>query len=53
MENGHLRRLITLLDDDDDTKVQQIGVNALIEVVKNVLINSDDKKFRDFLKINI
>jgi len=51
MENGHLRRLIALLD-DDDTKVQQIGVNALIEAVEN-LINSDDKKFRELLKMNI
>ncbi|MEN4006292.1 MAG: hypothetical protein PQ964_02865 [Methanobacteriaceae archaeon] len=43
MENGHIRRLIALLD-DDDAKVQQIGANALIEAVENILINSDDKK---------
>lgn len=46
MEKGHLRRLIALLD-DDDTKVRQIGVNALIKVVKKILTNCDDKNLSD------
>jgi hypothetical protein len=36
MEEGHLHRLKTYLD-DDDYRVRQIGVNALIEVVKFLL----------------
>ena len=43
-EKGHLRRLIALLD-DDDRNIQQIGVNALTDVLKVLLNNSNQKKF--------
>lgn len=42
-EKGHLRRLIALLD-DDDRNIQQIGVNALTDVLKALLNNSNQKK---------
>jgi len=42
-ESGHLRRLVALLD-DDDYKVQQIGVNALTEIVEILLGNSNEKR---------
>ena len=44
-EKGHLRRLIALLDDDDGN-VQQIGVNALIDVVKVLLTGFDQEVYR-------
>ncbi len=43
MERGHMRRLIALLDDDDD-KVQKIGVNALTELINFLLNTSNEKK---------
>ncbi len=42
MEDGHLNRLKTYLD-DDNYQVRQIGVNALIEVVTFLLNYSDGK----------
>ena len=45
MEDGHLHRLKTYLD-DDDSQVRQIGVNALIEVV-TFLLNCPDEKSKN------
>jgi len=45
MEEGHLHRLKTYLD-DDDYHVRQIGVNALIEVV-TFLLNCPAKKSKE------
>ena len=42
-EKGHLRRLISLLG-DDDYDVQQIGANALIEIVEVLLKDSAAKR---------
>ena len=42
-ERGHLRRLIVLLDDEDQ-EVQQIGFNALTEIIKVLLTDSARKK---------
>lgn len=42
-EKGHLRRLISLLD-DDDPNIQQIGVNALTDVVEILLKDSTKKR---------
>jgi hypothetical protein len=42
MEEGHLHRLKTYLD-DDDYHVRQIGANALIEVVSFILNCPDEK----------
>jgi hypothetical protein len=42
-ERGHLRRLISLLD-DEDYDIQQIGVNALTEIVEILLKDSTEKK---------
>lgn len=42
-ERGHLRRLTALLD-DDDYDVQQIGVNALTEIVEILLGSSAEKR---------
>jgi hypothetical protein len=42
-ERGHLRRLISLLD-DDDYDIRQIGVNALIGVIETLLRVSTEKK---------
>ncbi|MGB9936530.1 MAG: hypothetical protein ACPK7O_02320 [Methanobacterium sp.] len=39
-EKGHLRRLITLLD-DKEYEIQQIGVNSLINIVEAILRNSN------------
>jgi hypothetical protein len=41
-EKGHLRRLIALLD-DEDYNIQQIGVNALTDILKALLNNSNQK----------
>ena len=41
-EKGHLRRLIFLLDDEDQ-EVQQIGFNALTEIVETLLKGSAEK----------
>ncbi len=43
-ERGHLRRLIALLDDDNED-IQQIGINALTEVIGSLLKDSTEKKF--------
>lgn len=48
-EKGHLRRLIALLD-DDEYNIQQIGIDALIEVSKVLLTHSKDKKFLSSFK---
>jgi hypothetical protein len=45
MEEGHLHRLKTYLE-DDDYHVRQIGVNALIEVV-TFLLNCPDEKSKN------
>jgi hypothetical protein len=45
MEDGHLHRLKTYLD-DEDYHVRQIGVNALIEVV-TFLLNCPDEKSKN------
>lgn len=45
MEDGHLHRLKTYLN-DDDYHVRQIGVNALIEVVA-FLLNCPDEKSKN------
>jgi hypothetical protein len=45
MEEGHLHRLKTYLE-DDDYQVRQIGVNALIEVV-TFLLNCPDEKSKN------
>ncbi len=42
-EKGHLRRLIALLDDDNDD-IQQIGINALTKVVEILFKDSTEKK---------
>lgn len=42
-ERGHLRRLIALLDDNSDD-IQQIGINALIDVVEILLKDSAEKR---------
>ena len=42
-EKGHLRRLIFLLDDEDQ-EVQQIGFNALTEIVETLLTGSAEKR---------
>ena len=45
MENGHLNHLKTFLD-DDDYRVRQIGVNALIDVV-TFLLNCPTEKSKE------
>lgn len=42
-ERGHLRRLVFLLD-DEDYEVQQIGFNALMDIVEVLLIDSAEKR---------
>ncbi len=42
-ERGHLRRLIALLDDDNED-IQRIGINALTNVVEILLRDSAEKK---------
>ena len=42
-ERGHLRRLIFLLD-DEDPEVQQIGFNALTDIVEVLLTDSAEKR---------
>ncbi len=42
-ERGHLRRLISLLD-DKDYEVQQIGFNALSDIVEVLLTDSAEKR---------
>ena len=42
-ERGHLRRLISLLNDGDED-IQQIGVNALTDVIEILLKDSTEKK---------
>lgn len=51
-EKGHLRRLIALLD-DDDYDIQQMGVNALTDVVEFLLTDSNNKKFTKPLNIDL
>ncbi|MGB9978828.1 hypothetical protein [Methanobacterium sp.] len=41
-ERGHLRRLISLLNDNDED-IQQVGVNALTDVVEILLKDSTEK----------
>ena len=43
-ERGHLRRLIFLLD-DEDYEIQQIGFNALVDIMGVLLNDSAEKKF--------
>lgn len=44
MEKGHLRRLIALLDNEDE-KVKLIGFNALMDVLKVLLTDYKNKTF--------
>lgn len=43
MEKGHLRKLVALLD-DNDYNIQQVGIDALNDVVEFLLTNSNEKK---------